>query len=167
MPYGQVDRLAKMIPSDGVKPLSIKESLKEEPRLIEEREKEEVVDRLLNYSQKLEGLYRNVATHAAGVVIADRPLDELVPVYLDPRSEMPATQFSMKWAEESGLVKFDFLGLKTLTVIKNAVDLIAQKGIKIDVENIPFDAEFQATTNLQQPAPLTHISSPPRPPTML
>ena len=139
MPYGQVDRLAKMIPSDGVKPLSIKESLKEEPRLIEEREKEEVVDRLLNYSQKLEGLYRNVATHAAGVVIADRPLDELVPVYLDPRSEMPATQFSMKWAEESGLVKFDFLGLKTLTVIKNAVDLIAQKGIKIDVESIPFD----------------------------
>ena len=139
MPYGQVDRLAKMIPSDGVKPLSIKESLKEEPRLIEEREKEEVVDRLLNYSQKLEGLYRNVATHAAGVVIADRPLDELVPVYLDPRSEMPATQFSMKWAEESGLVKFDFLGLKTLTVIKNAVDLISQKGVKIDVENIPFD----------------------------
>ena len=139
MPYGQVDKLAKMIPTDGVKPLSIEEALKEEKRFTEEREKDEVIDRLLTYSQKLEGLYRNVATHAAGVVIADRPLDELVPVYLDPRSEMPATQFSMKWAEESGLIKFDFLGLKTLTVIKNAVDLLAERDIAVNIDSVPLD----------------------------
>ena len=142
IPYGQVDRLAKMIPSEGVKPLSVEQALKEEPRLNEEARKDEVVGRLLNYSQKLEGLYRNVATHAAGVVIADRPLDELVPVYLDSRSGMPATQFSMKWAEESGLVKFDFLGLKTLTVIKNALDLLKVRGVNIKIEGIPLNDQL-------------------------
>ena len=85
---------------------------------------EEVVDRLLTYGQQLEGLLRNASTHAAGVVIGDRSLDELVPLYQDPRSDMPATQFNMKWVEQAGLVKFDFLGLKTLTVIQNAVNLI-------------------------------------------
>ena len=82
------------------------------------------MDRLLTYGQQVEGLLRNASTHAAGVVIGDRPLDQLVPLYQDPRSDMPATQFNMKWVEQAGLVKFDFLGLKTLTVIQNAVDLI-------------------------------------------
>ena len=128
MPYGQVDRLAKLIPIEGVKPLSIEQALAEEPRLREEAEREEVVDRLLNYGQKVEGLLRNAATHAAGVVISDRPLDELVPVYKDTRSSMPATQFNMKWVEQAGLVKFDFLGLKTLTAIQNAIEIIIASG---------------------------------------
>ncbi|SPF75366.1 DNA polymerase III subunit alpha [Aliiroseovarius pelagivivens] len=128
MPYGQVDRLSKMIPVEGVKPVSIEKALADEPRLREEARAEEVVDRLLKYGQQLEGLLRNASTHAAGVVIGDRPLDALVPLYQDPRSDMPATQFNMKWVEQAGLVKFDFLGLKTLTVIQNAVDLIRGQG---------------------------------------
>ncbi|WP_298933705.1 DNA polymerase III subunit alpha [uncultured Ruegeria sp.] len=128
MPYGQVDRLSKMIPVEGVKPVSIEKALKDEPRLREEARNEEVVDRLLNYGQQVEGLLRNASTHAAGVVIGDRPLDALVPLYQDPRSDMPATQFNMKWVEQAGLVKFDFLGLKTLTVIQNAMDLIFKSG---------------------------------------
>ena len=128
MPYGQVDRLSKMIPVEGVKPVSIEKALADEPRLREEAKNEEVVDRLLTYAQQVEGLLRNASTHAAGVVIGDRPLDELVPLYQDPRSGMPATQFNMKWVEQAGLVKFDFLGLKTLTVIENAVELIRRAG---------------------------------------
>ena len=128
MPYGQVDRISKMIPVEGVKPVSIEKALEDEPRLAEEARNEEVVDRLLTYGQQVEGLLRNASTHAAGVVIGDRPLDTLVPLYQDPRSDMPATQFNMKWVEQAGLVKFDFLGLKTLTVIRNAVDLILKSG---------------------------------------
>ncbi|MFD1883439.1 DNA polymerase III subunit alpha [Paracoccus pacificus] len=127
LPYGQVDRLSKMIPVEGVKPVSIEKALADEPRL-REAAQEPVVDRLLTYARQIEGLLRNASTHAAGVVIGDRPLDHLVPLYRDPRSEMPATQFNMKWVEAAGLVKFDFLGLKTLTVIQNAVDLIRTSG---------------------------------------
>ncbi|EAR49752.1 DNA polymerase III subunit alpha [Oceanicola granulosus HTCC2516] len=128
LPYMQVDKLSKMIPVEGVKPVSIEKALADEPRLREAAKNEEVVGRLLSYGQQIEGLLRNASTHAAGVVIGDRPLDELVPLYQDPRSEMPATQFNMKWVEQAGLVKFDFLGLKTLTVIQNAVDLILKSG---------------------------------------
>ena len=138
MSYGQVDRLSKMIPVEGVKPVSITKALADEPRL-REAAKEEVVARLLNYGQQLEGLLRNASTHAAGVVIGDRPLDELVPLYQDPKSDMPATQFNMKWVEAAGLVKFDFLGLKTLTVIQNALDLLRLRGIDIDIAMIPLD----------------------------
>ncbi len=127
MSYGQVDRLSKLIPVEGVKPVSITKALADEPRL-REAAKEEVVGRLLTYAEQIEGLLRNASTHAAGVVIGDRPLDELVPLYQDPRSDMPATQFNMKWVEAAGLVKFDFLGLKTLTVIQNAIDLIKAGG---------------------------------------
>ncbi len=133
MPYGQVDRLSKMIPVEGVKPVSIEKALKDEPRLREEARSEEVVDRLLTYGQQVEGLLRNASTHAAGVVIGDRPLDALVPLYQDPRSDMPATQFNMKWVEQAGLVKFDFLGLKTLTVIQNAMDIIFKSGRPLHV----------------------------------
>jgi len=137
MPFGQVDRLSKMIPVEGVKPVSIGQALKDEPRFLEEmRETEQdkrdgrvnPTRRLMDYAEKLEGLLRNASTHAAGVVIGDRPLDELVPLYRDPRSDMPATQFNMKWVEPAGLVKFDFLGLKTLTVVQNAIDLIHASG---------------------------------------
>ncbi|MGC9419396.1 MAG: DNA polymerase III subunit alpha [Rhodovulum sp.] len=133
MPYGQVDKLSKLIPVEGVKPVSIEKALKEEERLREAARAEEVVDRLLTYGQQVEGLLRNASTHAAGVVIGDRPLDELVPLYQDPRSDMPATQFNMKWVEQAGLVKFDFLGLKTLTVIQNAIDLILGSGRPLHV----------------------------------
>ncbi len=136
--YGQVDKLSKMIPLEGVKPVSITKALADEPRL-REAKKEEVVARLLDYAEKIEGLYRNASTHAAGVVIGDRPLDQLVPLYQDPRSDMPATQFNMKWVEQAGLVKFDFLGLKTLTVIQNAMDLLALRGISFDINLIPLD----------------------------
>ncbi|MEM9967347.1 MAG: DNA polymerase III subunit alpha [Pseudomonadota bacterium] len=133
MPYGQVDRLSKMIPVEGVKPVSIEKALADEPRLRDAAKAEEVVARLLSYGQQVEGLLRNASTHAAGVVIGDRPLDTLVPLYQDPRATMPATQFNMKWVEQAGLVKFDFLGLKTLTVIQNAVDLIKASGRRLHV----------------------------------
>ena len=141
MPYMQVDRLSKLIPVEGVKPMSIAQSLKEEPRLKAAAEEEEVVGRLLDYAGQLEGLLRNASTHAAGVVIGDRPIDELVPIYKDPRSDMPATQFNMKWVEPAGLVKYDFLGLKTLTVIQGAIDLLKARGIKVDIGAIPLDDE--------------------------
>ncbi len=141
MSYSQVDRLSKMIPVEGVKPVSIEKALAEEPRLREAARAEEVVDRLLTYAQQIEGLLRNASTHAAGVVIGDRPLDELVPLYRDPRSDMPATQFNMKWVEKAGLVKFDFLGLKTLTVIQNALDLLKARNVQVDIAHIPLDDE--------------------------
>ncbi|MFT7058204.1 MAG: DNA polymerase-3 subunit alpha [Pseudorhodobacter sp.] len=140
MSYMQVDRLSKMIPVEGVKPVSITKALADEPRL-REAAKEEVVARLLNYGQQVEGLLRNASTHAAGVVIGDRPLDELVPLYQDPRSDMAATQFNMKWVEAAGLVKFDFLGLKTLTVIQSALDLLRLRGVDLDIAMIPLDDE--------------------------
>ena len=139
MPYGQVDKLSKMVPLEATRPVSIAQALKDEPKLLEEKNNSEIVSRMLDYAQKVEGLLRNAATHAAGVVIADRPLDKLVPLYLDARSDMPATQFNMKWVEQAGLVKFDFLGLKTLTIIKNAVDLLEKRNISIDINIIPLD----------------------------
>ena len=141
MPYGQVDRLSKLIPVEGVKPVSIAKALADEPRLREMAKSEEVVDRMLSYAGQVEGLLRNASTHAAGVVIGDRPLDELVPLYQDPRSSMPATQFNMKWVEQAGLVKFDFLGLKTLTVIQNAIDLLKLRDINIDIGAIDLEDE--------------------------
>ena len=137
--YGQVDRLSKMIPVEGVKPVSIRKALADEPRLREAASAEPVVARLLEYAAQIEGLLRNASTHAAGVVIGDRPLDELVPLYRDPRSDMPATQFNMKWVESAGLVKFDFLGLKTLTVIQNALELLGLRGVAVDIAAIPLD----------------------------
>ena len=99
-----------------------------------------MVARLLEIAQKLEGLYRHASTHAAGMVIGDRPLDELVPLYRDPKSNMPVTQFNWKMVEAAGLVKFDFLGLKTLTVLQKAVDLIKRgRGIKVDLPTLPLD----------------------------
>jgi DNA polymerase-3 subunit alpha len=139
MPYGQVDRLSKMIPMEGVKPVSVEKAIADEPRLREEARREPQVARLLEIAARIEGLYRNASTHAAGVVIGDRPLVELVPLYRDPKSDMPATQFNMKWVEEAGLVKFDFLGLKTLTVIQNALDLLRAAGRRVEIDRIPLD----------------------------
>lgn len=139
LPYGQVDRLCKLIPNNPANPTTLSEAIKGEPRLIEAREGDENVARMLDIGLKLEGLYRHASTHAAGVVIGDRPLNELVPLYRDPRSEMPVTQFSMKWVERAGLVKFDFLGLKTLSVLEAAVKLLARRGVDIDLAHLPLD----------------------------
>ncbi len=140
MPYGQVDRLCKLVPNNPANPVTLAQAIEIEPKLQEEREREPVVARLLEIAQKLEGLYRHASTHAAGMVIGDRPLDELVPLYRDPKSSFPITQFNWKLVEAAGLVKFDFLGLKTLTVLKKAVDLIKRgRGIDIDLAKLPLD----------------------------
>ena len=139
MPYGQVDRLCKLVPMNPANPLTLPQAIAAEPRLQEARDAEPIVAQLLDIGQRLEGLYRHASTHAAGVVIADRPLIDLVPLYRDARAQLPATQFSMKWAEAAGLVKFDFLGLKTLTVIETARKLIARRGIDIDPASLPLD----------------------------
>ncbi|MCF8466963.1 MAG: DNA polymerase III subunit alpha [Sneathiella sp.] len=139
MPYGQVDRISKMIPANPANPVTLQQALDTEPRLREERANDPEVAKLLEIALQLEGLYRHASTHAAGVVIGDRPLDELVPLYRDPRSDMPVTQFSMKYAEAAGLVKFDFLGLKTLTVLDRAKELLARRRIKVDYAKVPLD----------------------------
>ena len=139
MPYGQVDRLCKLVPHNPANPVTLPQAIQGEPRLQEARDNEPIVAKLLDIGQRLEGLYRHASTHAAGVVIADRPLIELVPLYRDARAQLPATQFNMKWAEAAGLVKFDFLGLKTLTVIETARELLARRGISLDPARLPLD----------------------------
>jgi DNA polymerase III subunit alpha len=139
MPYGQVDRICKLVPNNPANPVSLQDAIAGEPMLQNMRDTDEGVARLIEIAQKLEGLYRHASTHAAGVVIGDRPLDELVPLYRDPRSDMPVTQFSMKYVELAGLVKFDFLGLKTLTVLARALDLLGAKGVTLDLANLPLD----------------------------
>jgi len=139
MPYGQIDRLCKLVPNNPAHPVTLEKAIAGEPVLQQARDGDEAVTRLIEIALKLEGLYRHASTHAAGVVIGDRPLAELVPLYRDPRSEMPATQFSMKWVELAGLVKFDFLGLKTLTVLARAGELLAARGVNLDLSALPLD----------------------------
>lgn len=136
VPLGQVDRLAKLVPSNPANPISLKQAINMEPALREARDSEPKIKRLLDTALKLEGLYRNASTHAAGVVIGDRPLTQIVPLYQDPRSDIAATQFSMKWAEKAGLVKFDFLGLKTLTVIQRCLGYLKKQGIEVDIDHL-------------------------------
>ncbi len=137
MPYGQVDKLCKMVPNNPASPVTLRQAIDGEPKLQEAAKEEPVVARLLEISEKLEGLYRHASTHAAGMVIGDRPLDELVPLYRDPKSNFPITQFNWKLVEAAGLVKFDFLGLKTLTVLQKAVELIkCGRGIDLDLPGL-------------------------------
>ena len=139
MPYGQVDKLCKLVPQNPTNPISLKNAIDGEPRLQAERDRDPVTRRAFDIAQKLEGLHRHASTHAAGIVIGERPLTELVPLYRDPKSLMPVTQFNMKWVEPAGLVKFDFLGLKTLTVLDLAAKLVRRRGIDIDLSNLPLD----------------------------
>jgi DNA polymerase-3 subunit alpha len=140
MPYGQVDKLCKLVPNNPANPVTLREAIDGEPKLQESRDSEPMVARLLEISQKLEGLYRHASTHAAGIVIGDRPLDELVPLYRDPKSNFPITQYNWKLVEAAGLVKFDFLGLKTLTVLQKALELIKRgRGIEVDLQSLPLD----------------------------
>jgi DNA polymerase-3 subunit alpha len=139
MPLGQVDRLAKMVPANPANPVTLAQAIELEPRLREARDSEPAVKTLLETALELEGLYRNASTHAAGIVIGDRPLVELTPLYQDPRSDIPATQFNMKWVESAGLVKFDFLGLKTLTVLDRARRYLDRRGQGQDFNLLPLD----------------------------
>ena len=139
MPYGQVDKICKLVPQNPAAPVTLSRAIADEPRLQAARDDDPVVARAFAIAQKLEGLNRHASTHAAGIVIGDRPLAELVPLYRDPKSDMPVTQFNMKWVEQAGLVKFDFLGLTTLTVLETAVRLVRQRGIDIDLAAIPLD----------------------------
>ncbi|WP_340119117.1 DNA polymerase III subunit alpha [Pelagibius sp. 7325] len=139
MPYPQVDRICKLVPNNPANPVTLQQAIDGEPVLQEMRREDESVDKLLTIALRIEGLYRHASTHAAGVVIGDRPLDQLVPLYRDPRSDMPVTQFNMKFVEQAGLVKFDFLGLKTLTVLQRGCELLARRGVEVDLSLIPLD----------------------------
>ncbi len=139
MPYGQVDRLCKMVPANPADPYTLERALKEVDTLRAAGQEEPIVAKLLDLAQRLEGLYRHASTHAAGVVIGDRPLDELVPIYREPGTPMPVTQYSMKWVEPAGLVKFDFLGLKTLSIIQETLNLLKARGVEIDLDTIPLE----------------------------
>jgi DNA polymerase-3 subunit alpha len=141
MSYGQVDRLCKMVPNHPTDPWPLPRALNGVLELRREYDNDPEVRRLIDLAMQLEGLPRNSSTHAAGVVIGDRPLAQLVPLYRDPRSDMPVTQFDMKHVEDAGLVKFDFLGLKTLSVLRKAVDLLAKRGIAIDLSALAWDDE--------------------------
>jgi DNA polymerase-3 subunit alpha len=139
MPYGQVDKLTKLVPQNPAAPVTLAAAINGEPKLQAFRDSDPVVARAFDIAQKLEGLTRHASTHAAGIVIGDRPLNELVPLYRDPKSDMPVTQFNMKWVEPAGLVKFDFLGLKTLTVLDVAVKLLKSRDVTLDVGRVPLD----------------------------
>src|SRR5262252_5528549 len=141
MPYGQVDKFCKLVPQNPLNPVTLRRAIDDEPRLQAARDGDPLVARAFDIAQKLEGLHRHASTHAAGIVIGERPLTEMVPLYRDPKSNMPVTQFNMKWVEQAGLVKFDFLGLKTLTVLETAVALVRKRGVEIDLASIPLDDE--------------------------
>ncbi|MGU3536879.1 DNA polymerase III subunit alpha [Methylobacterium sp. A54F] len=139
MPYGQVDKLTKLVPQNPANPVTLAQAIEGEPKLQSAIEEEPVVARLMAIARKLEGLHRHASTHAAGVVIGDRPLEQLVPLYRDPKTGMRVTQFNMKWVEQAGLVKFDFLGLKTLTMLRCCTDLLKRRGIEVDLASLPLD----------------------------
>jgi len=141
MPYGQVDRLAKLIPNHPTDPWTLERALGGVAELAGEYRSDAQVRRLFDLAMKLEGLPRHASTHAAGVVIGDRRLDALVPLYRDPRSDMPVTQFDMKYVEQAGLVKFDFLGLKTLSVLRKAVEMLGRRDIEVDLDRLAWDDE--------------------------
>lgn len=137
LPYGQVDAICKLVPNNPAAPVTLAQAIEMEPALQSAIDADETVAHMVGIAQKLEGLNRHASTHAAGVVIGDRPLNELVPLYRDPKSDMLVVQYSMKYAEAAGLVKFDFLGLKTLTVLQKAVEMVARTGVEIDLLKLP------------------------------
>ncbi len=139
LPFGQVNKVAELIPNNPAKPVTLQQAIDGEPKLQQMRESDESVRRLLEIALQLEGLYRHASTHAAGVVIGDRKLTELVPIYRDPRSDFLVTQYSMKYVEQAGLVKFDFLGLTTLTILQRGVAYLKKLGIAVDLDRLPLD----------------------------
>ena len=139
LPFGQTNKVAELIPNNPAKPVTLKEAIDGEPKLQEMRDQDEAIRRLMEIALQIEGLYRHASTHAAGVVIGDRPLIELVPLYRDQKSDDLVTQYSMKYVEQAGLVKFDFLGLTTLTILQRAVQMLTELGVSIDLEQLPLD----------------------------
>ena len=139
LPYGQVNKVAELIPNNPAKPVTLAQAVEGEPRLQALRDEDEAIGRLIEIALQVEGLYRHASTHAAGVVIGDRPLVELVPLYKDPKSDFLVTQYSMKYVEQAGLVKFDFLGLTTLTILDRAKGYLRKLGIEVDLDHLPLD----------------------------
>lgn len=143
MPYGFVDKICKMVPNNPANPVSLAQAIESEDDLRDLINNESEVREMVEIARKLEGLYHHASTHAAGVVIGDRPLEALIPLYRDPRSDMPVTGFNMKFVEEAGLVKFDFLGLKTLSVLTKAENFVNERLTagqdKLDMISIPLD----------------------------
>ena len=139
MGYNQVDRLAKLVPNHPTDPWTLERTMNGSAEFVAEYKADGQIKRLVDQAMQLEGLPRNSSTHAAGVVIGDRPLSQLIPLYRDPKSDMPVTQFDMKYVETAGLVKFDFLGLKTLSVLQRAVQLLAKRGVKVDLDGLAWD----------------------------
>ncbi len=139
LPFGQVNKVAELIPNNPAKPVTLQQAIDGEPKLQQMRDDDEGARRLMEIALQLEGLYRHASTHAAGVVIGDRALIDLVPVYRDPKSPSLVTQYSMKYVEQAGLVKFDFLGLTTLTILQRAVRFLAREGIVVDLDTLPLD----------------------------
>ncbi len=139
LPYSQVDKICKMIPHNPAHPISLAEAIAKEPHIRALAKENDTIQKLLDIGCQLEGLYRHASTHAAGLIIGDQPLTQILPLYYEEGSSLPATEFSMKYVESMGLIKFDFLGLKTLTVLKQAVALVQKKGIDLDLLKIPLD----------------------------
>ena len=139
LPYGQVNKVAELIPNNPAKPVTLQQAVDGEPKLQALRDDDEAIRRLLEIALQLEGLYRHASTHAAGLVIGDRTLTEMVPIYRDPKSDFLVTQYSMKYVEQAGLVKFDFLGLTTLTILQRAVELLKRERISVDLDRLPLD----------------------------
>ncbi len=142
IPYGQVDKLCKMVPHNPANPFSLEDALAAEPQLMALAKEDESIEKLITISLKLEGLYRHASTHAAGVIISRDPLRDCVPLYQDEGSLLPATEYSMKYVESAGLVKFDFLGLKTLSVLQTAVNFVEKKNRSITLSNLPLDDDL-------------------------
>ena len=139
IPYSKVDELCRLIPNNPADPTTLQQALDVEPKLVAAMQTGEEIAQLFEIALKLEGLYKNAATHAAGLVIGDKPLVEILPLYKDPKSNLPATQFNMKYTELSGLVKFDFLGLKTLSILDMATNLLKKYNASFKLEDIPLD----------------------------
>ncbi|QHD64972.1 DNA polymerase III subunit alpha [Neorickettsia findlayensis] len=139
LPYGRVDRICKMIPNNPANPISLQEAINLDKDLQKESENDESIAKLLDLALKLEGTLRHASTHAAGIVISDTPIENYLPIYHDKESDIPVTQYSMKYVEKAGLIKFDFLGLKTLTVINQACSLVRLKDPNFDMDSIPLN----------------------------
>ena len=152
VPYGDADKISKLIPNR--LKITLAEALEEEPRIKEAAREDPRIGRLLEAAQALEAMPRHASTHAAGVVIGDRPLVDYLPLYCvasgndADNDRVVVTQFDMKGVEEIGLVKFDFLGLKTLTLIKHILELLERGGKAMDLDMTALDMEDQASYDL-------------------
>ena len=139
IPYSEIDQFAKLIPYNPANPLSLDESINSDKNLKELVASDERLSNVVDISLKLEGLHRHASTHAAGVVIGDSSIINIVPLYKDPNTSVNATQFSMKYVEKAGLIKFDFLGLTTLSIIQDSIKLIKENHSNFDLKHIPMD----------------------------